>query len=108
MRVRLAGRPSTSSVDLRRAIDTHLQKRFVANCSELRDATTDCLAAFADVACTGCNCAIPPRDAPEVSRIIRPELRRAQGMPGARCTGGLVCKKAVIGAHEHTGQRRAS
>src|ERR1700749_49930 len=99
MRVRLAGRPSTSSVDLRRAIDTHLQKRFVANCSELRDATTDSLAAFADVACAGCNCAIPPRDAPEVSRIIRPELRRAQGIPGGRCTRGLVWQKNGVRAH---------
>jgi hypothetical protein len=28
-------------------------------------------------------------------------------MPGARCTRGLVCKEMHIGAHEHTGQRRA-
>ncbi len=34
--------------------------------------------------------------------------QRAQGMPGARCTRGLVCDGVEDGAHEHTGQRRAS
>ena len=29
-------------------------------------------------------------------------------MPGARCTRGLVCELVEDGAHEHTGQRRAS
>ena len=33
------------------------------------------------------------RDAPEVCKIIRPKKKRAQGMPGARCTRGLVCKR---------------
>ena len=32
-----------------------------------------------------------------------PRKSRAQGMPGARCTRGLVCKKCAFGAHEHTG-----
>src|SRR6266481_6294089 len=34
--------------------------------------------------------------------------QRAQGMPGARCTRGLVCNVHEKCAHEHTGQRRAS
>ena len=34
------------------------------------------------------------RDAPEVCKIIRPTKKRAQGMPGACCTRGLVCKSA--------------
>ena len=29
--------------------------------------------------------------------------KRAQGMPGARCTRGLVCQNCAFGAHEHTG-----
>jgi hypothetical protein len=29
---------------------------------------------------------------PRFSKIIRPRVQRAQGMPGARCTRGLVCK----------------
>ena len=29
--------------------------------------------------------------------------KREQGMPGARCTRGLVCKNVQRGAHEHTG-----
>ena len=41
---------------------------------------------------------------PEVFKIIGPQIKRAQGRPGARCTRGLVCnvhhKKC---AHEHTG-----
>src|SRR6478609_2018076 len=35
-------------------------------------------------------------------------IQRAQGMPGARCTRGLVCDGSKEFAHEHTGQRRAS
>ena len=30
---------------------------------------------------------------PRFANIIRPENKRAQGMPGARCTRGLVCKR---------------
>ena len=33
---------------------------------------------------------------------------RAQGMPDARCTRGLVCNVHEKCAHEHTGQRRTS
>src|SRR5260370_35337411 len=29
---------------------------------------------------------------PSCTEIIRPNKKRAQGMPGARCTRGLVCK----------------
>jgi hypothetical protein len=35
-------------------------------------------------------------------------LKRAQGMPDARCTRGLVCMCTKRCAHEHTGQRRQS
>ena len=41
-------------------------------------------------------------------RISLPSRQRAQGMPGARCTRGLVCDSANKAAHEHTGQRRTS
>jgi hypothetical protein len=33
--------------------------------------------------------------------------QRAQGMPGARCTRGLVCKSVERYAHEHTGSAEA-
>src|SRR5258705_9374053 len=32
-----------------------------------------------------------------------PSNERKQGMPGACCTRGLVCKRWSRGAHEHTG-----
>jgi hypothetical protein len=38
----------------------------------------------------------------------QPSKQRAQGMPGARCTRGLVCKSVQKGAHEHTGSAEAS
>jgi hypothetical protein len=42
------------------------------------------------------------RDAPEACmNLVPPE--REQGMPGACCTRGLVCKRWSKGAHEHTG-----
>jgi hypothetical protein len=44
------------------------------------------------------------------SRLKKPEVclnlvprEREQGMPGACCTRGLVCKRWSKGAHEHTG-----
>jgi hypothetical protein len=40
---------------------------------------------------------------PSCSKIIRPKNKRAQGMPGACCTRGLVCKTVQKNAHEHTG-----
>ena len=36
-------------------------------------------------------------------KIFRPKNERAQGMRGARCTRGLVCKNVRRSAHEHTG-----
>ena len=36
---------------------------------------------------------------------LRPPKQRAQGMPDARCTRGLVCNVHEKCAHEHTGQR---
>ena len=48
-------------------------------------------------------------DLPEACyRISLPSKQRAQGMPGARCTRGLVCKSVQKGAHEHTGSAEAS
>jgi hypothetical protein len=41
---------------------------------------------------------------PEISL---PSDQRAQGIPGARCTRGLVCKTAQKNAHEHTGSAEA-
>ena len=45
---------------------------------------------------------------PSFFQFVVPLEQRAQGMPGARCTRGLVCQKLHIGAHEHTGQRKHS
>src|SRR5450759_1607449 len=51
-----------------------------------------------------------------ISRLGAPELcwklpcpldQRAQGTPGARCTRGLVCKRAQKHAHEDTGSAEA-
>jgi hypothetical protein len=39
---------------------------------------------------------------PRFAKIVRPK-KRAQGMPGACCTRGLVCNKCEEYAHEHTG-----
>jgi len=36
-----------------------------------------------------------------------PREKREQGMPGARCTRGLVCKMHEKNAHEHTGSAEA-
>ena len=36
-----------------------------------------------------------------------PPEKREQGMPGARCTRGLVCKYVQRNAHEHTGSAEA-
>src|SRR5437762_12385855 len=53
--------------------------------------------------------ATPRRIAPESCRLFsRPHHQRAQGMPDARCTRGLVCNGIQECAHEHTGQRRQS
>jgi len=46
--------------------------------------------------------ALSRHNAPELCKIIRPK-KRAQGMPGACCTRGLVCNKCEENAHEHTG-----
>src|SRR5207245_11066877 len=47
--------------------------------------------------------AFSPRTAPEVLFEPCPSKQREQGMPGACCTRGLVCKRWSKGAHEHTG-----
>jgi hypothetical protein len=53
--------------------------------------------------------AISRLDLPEASyRISLPSNERAQGMLGARCTRGLVCKMCKKRAHEHTGSAEAS
>jgi len=47
------------------------------------------------------------RDTPEFCRKLfrPPEIQRAQGMPDARCTRGLMRNVHKECAHEHTGQR---
>jgi hypothetical protein len=59
---------------------------------------------------TGIQFRISRRIAPEVCRLFsRPlENQRAQGMPDARCTRGLMRNGSGSCAHEHTGQRRQS
>src|ERR1700736_5522642 len=43
-------------------------------------------------------------ETPEFCVIIHPrKAQREQGMPGARCSRGLVCKAVRKNAHEHTG-----
>jgi hypothetical protein len=44
---------------------------------------------------------------PKLCRSLAP-IMRAQGMPGARCTRGLVCKIVRRCAHEDTGEAEAS
>ena len=43
-----------------------------------------------------------------LSNFLYPRNARAQGMPAARCTRGLMRNVHRECAHEHTGQRRAS
>src|SRR5258706_10907648 len=47
---------------------------------------------------------------PSCAKTVRPEIQRAQGMPGARCARGLVCKKTNtrVSHHGHTGTTRHS
>src|SRR5437879_5171007 len=107
----LAGRCPTLKPMMGGAIATHLQERFVANCSELKDRHSELenrhcersnpsfrmrgdngLLRFArnDVASTEYDSAFSRRIAPEVCKSFA--QKRAQGMPGACCTRGLVCK----------------
>jgi hypothetical protein len=47
-------------------------------------------------------------DLSELCSSFRPLIeQRVQGMPGARCTRGLVCKGGKRSAHEHTGSAEA-
>src|SRR6267154_2236485 len=49
------------------------------------------------------------RVAPEACwKLSAPSIKRAQGMPDARCTRGLMRNVHRKCAHEHTGQRRQS
>ena len=66
----------------------------------------DCFAARNDM-----DIASRSRDAlrPSFAEFLRPPpIQRAQGMPDARCTRGLMRSVHRKCAHEHTGQRRAS
>ena len=45
---------------------------------------------------------------PSFAVNVPPSKQRAQGMPGARCTRGLVRKRKVGCTHEHTGSAEAS
>jgi hypothetical protein len=51
------------------------------------------------------NMATPSRGmvCPSFVATVCPSRKREQGMPGARCTRGLVCKIVRRDAHEHTG-----
>jgi hypothetical protein len=40
-------------------------------------------------------------------RVVVPRKQREQGMPDARCTRGLACKRQKENAHEHTGSAEA-
>src|SRR5207248_11458721 len=42
-----------------------------------------------------------------VPAFVTLDIKRVQGMPGARCTRDLVCKIAQRSAHEHTGSAEA-
>src|SRR5258708_10709650 len=87
----LAARPLTSSADLRRnrhsLREPFEQARFVANYSELREQAT-----------FKCDSAVSRHGVSEVFQNLSPKVKRAQGMPGARCTRGLV-RKNVERAH---------
>ena len=55
--------------------------------------------------------AISRRTAPGVVKESRPSIERAQGMPGARCTRGPVCKmveNALTSIQVQTGATRHS
>jgi hypothetical protein len=110
MRVRLTAHPLTSSADLRR----NRQSLAGAICCELfrfkksslrakrsnpsfrvRGGNGLLRCARNDAVATKYDSAISQREAPEFSGNFRTSRRkRAQGMPGARCTRGLVCKNA--------------
>jgi hypothetical protein len=51
--------------------------------------------------------AFPRRETPGGCFRTFPRRWREQGMPGARCTRGLVCKIVQRSAHEHTGSAEA-
>ena len=53
----------------------------------------------------GYSFAFSRRISPEVFNFVSPSSsQRAQGMPDARCTRGLVCRCTRECAHEHTGE----
>src|SRR5712675_2865949 len=53
--------------------------------------------------------AFPRREAPGPCGMRSAQInQRAQGMPDARCTRGLVCAVHKRTAHEHTGEAEAS
>src|SRR5882724_3696327 len=67
----------------------------------------DCFAALAMT--SRYDFAIPRRKAPGPCGKHAPQRnQRAQGMPDARCTRGLVCAVHKRTAHEHTGEAEAS
>src|SRR3981189_233382 len=57
-----------------------------------------------------CTFALSRRDAPEVLQIVSPQIERAQGRPGARCTRGLACglhKTKCTRAYRFSGEHPA-
>jgi hypothetical protein len=95
----LAGRGATLKATIGSAIATQSQERFVAYCSELKKSKS----ATFQMQVLRCKSAISPRDAPELLMNRPPTEEEGQGMPGACCTRGLVCKNVHRNAHEHTG-----
>jgi hypothetical protein len=60
--------------------------------AELRRTSRRC-APRNDVALSRCKSAFSRRHPPEACKNLPPQKKRAQGMPGARCTRGLVRKR---------------
>src|SRR5215207_9883540 len=62
-----------------------------------RKESVDCFVASLLAMTTKHTSAISQHDLPELCYLVAPLLEeRAQGMPGARCTRGLVCQKLRI------------
>jgi hypothetical protein len=90
---------SLETVIARSTCDEAIHSSFVRRHGLLRFARNDV---------EGHDFAFPRRDAPEVClNSLAPRKTRAQGMPDARCTRGLVRKLCKRAAHEHTGSAEA-
>ena len=89
-------RPDCGRFILRGSLRSHLQRQRLCRCAGMTDHSDK-----------------PPRSRgakrPDLAVIIAPRRnQRAQGMPDARCTRGLMCVVHKRAAHEHTGEAEAS